>query len=175
MSCESVEDSAPFTRSALVGPETPSGCLPDDRPSFQGVASPSTAVERHPACVTLHFRMEAPFEKIVVKHKKKKSTLLPILERTCVPCCLGSCEDTHAVNVTITTLVSGTAIFPDGHSLPISTALPSPRPAPTSYCLSLVPQNGIASPAVSGGPQLQCEEVDGCSARKGQGLCSLGM
>ena len=71
MSCESVEDSAPFMRSALVGPETPSGCLPD-RPSFQGGASPSTAVERHSACVTLHFRMEAPFEKIVVKHKKKK-------------------------------------------------------------------------------------------------------
>jgi len=68
MSCESMEDLAPFVLSALVGPETPSGCLPDDRPSFQGVVSPSTAVEGHSACATLQVRMEAPFEKIVVKH-----------------------------------------------------------------------------------------------------------
>lgn len=67
MSCESMEDSAPVMRSALVGPETPSGCL-SDRPSFQGVVSPSTAVEGHSAHVTLHFRMEASFEKTVVKH-----------------------------------------------------------------------------------------------------------
>lgn len=85
--------------SVLAGPETPSGRLPDDRPSFPGVVSPSTAVGRHSACETLQFRMEAPFEKSAVKHKKKKkkTTLLPTLERMYVPCCLGGCKDAHIV------------------------------------------------------------------------------
>lgn len=74
MSYESTEDSSPFMLSVLAGPETPSGHLPDDRPSFPGVVSPSTAVGRHSACETLQFRMEAPFEKSAVKHKKKKKT-----------------------------------------------------------------------------------------------------
>ena len=101
MSYESTEDSSPFMLSALAGPETPSGRLPDDRPSFPGVVSPSTAVGRHSACETLQFRMEAPFEKIAVKHKKKKhkkkTILLRILERMYVPCCLGGCKDAHTV------------------------------------------------------------------------------
>lgn len=141
MSYESTEDSSPFMLSALAGPETPSGRLPDDRPSFPGVVSPSTAVGRHSACETLQFRMEAPFEKIAVKHKKKNTKKKPSFYAFWSVCTY------HVAWVAVRTLTQScdhhhpglqdSAISPNGHSLPISTAPPLPQawPPPPAVCL----------------------------------------